>query len=358
MPSGREAPATWHWSRAGDPAPGTTNGVNFGTLFPPIAINNAGKIAIQSFLAGNVDGTNDEGHWSNVSGSLELIARRGSQAAACRRDVNYGMFQFERFRPVLNDAGHVAFLAGVEGTGVNETNNQAIWSGETDNLALVARSGDQAAGTGSGVRFRDLQYPALNSSGRLRSEPISLEVVSDPATITASGQQIVRHTAAYRPRRRSVGSRADDFRTISELNFTSASGNSDGLSSGFNDLGQLVFWARFTDSSEGVFLSSAVAHVPGDFNNDGTVDAADYVVWRKTDGTQAGYDRWRANFGISINVVGATGSARLSSPKSASASAASMSATIPEPASTVLVPAGLVIFMCRRRSLRITKPSR
>ena len=69
-------------ARAGDPAPGTPNGVNFGTLFAPIAINHAGKIAIQSFLAGNVDGTNDEGLWSNVSGSLELIARRGSQAAA------------------------------------------------------------------------------------------------------------------------------------------------------------------------------------------------------------------------------------------------------------------------------------
>ena len=149
----------------------------------------------------------------------------------------------------------------------------------------------------------------------------------------------------------------DDFRTISELNFTSASGNNDGLSSGFNDLGQLVYWARFTDSSEGVFLSHAVAHVPGDFNNDGTVDAGDYVVWRKTDGTQAGYERWRPNFGTSLNVLGATGSARLSLPKSATALAASMSATIPEPANTVLVLAGLVIFICRRRSLRTTKPS-
>jgi hypothetical protein len=39
---------------------------------------------------------------------------------------------------------------------------------------------------------------------------------------------------------------------------------------------------------------------PGDFNQDGTVDAADYVVWRKTDGTQTSYDAWRANFGTSL----------------------------------------------------------
>jgi polyhydroxybutyrate depolymerase len=35
----------------------------------------------------------------------------------------------------------------------------------------------------------------------------------------------------------------------------------------------------------------------GDYNQDGTVDAADYVVWRKNDGTPAGYDTLRANFG-------------------------------------------------------------
>jgi hypothetical protein len=35
----------------------------------------------------------------------------------------------------------------------------------------------------------------------------------------------------------------------------------------------------------------------GDYNNDGKVDAADYVVWRKSAGTQAGYNDWRSNFG-------------------------------------------------------------
>ena len=35
----------------------------------------------------------------------------------------------------------------------------------------------------------------------------------------------------------------------------------------------------------------------GDFNGDGSVDAADYVVWRKTDGTPEGYNDWRENFG-------------------------------------------------------------
>jgi hypothetical protein len=83
-------------------------------------------------------------------------------------------------------------------------------------------------------------------------------------------------------------------------------------------------------------LSSVIVpdDLPGDFNSDGRVDAADYVVWRKTDGTQEGYDRWRTNFGRSI-----------ASP------AAGQSAAIPEPAAVQLalavLAAGLVFLRVR-----------
>jgi hypothetical protein len=52
-----------------------------------------------------------------------------------------------------------------------------------------------------------------------------------------------------------------------------------------------------------IFLSEIVldgtgsAGLPGDQNSDGAVDAADYVVWRKNDGTPDGYNTWRTNFG-------------------------------------------------------------
>jgi hypothetical protein len=45
-----------------------------------------------------------------------------------------------------------------------------------------------------------------------------------------------------------------------------------------------------------VTITAALA-LPGDYNGDGTVDSADFVVWRKTDGTPAGYNTWRAHFG-------------------------------------------------------------
>jgi hypothetical protein len=50
----------------------------------------------------------------------------------------------------------------------------------------------------------------------------------------------------------------------------------------------------------GVSIATPPVTVPGDFNGDGKVDAADYVLWRKNPSSflPATYDTWRANFGI------------------------------------------------------------
>jgi hypothetical protein len=51
-----------------------------------------------------------------------------------------------------------------------------------------------------------------------------------------------------------------------------------------------------TTNNSGVLLTVG-APLQGDFNGNGVVDAADYVVWRNTGGTPAAYNLWRANFG-------------------------------------------------------------
>jgi hypothetical protein len=72
--------------------------------------------------------------------------------------------------------------------------------------------------------------------------------------------------------------------------------------------------------------------VEGDFNEDGSVDAADYVVWRAglgTTHTQEDYDVWRANFGTATPASGAGNSAALHSGQLAAAA-------VPEPAAIAL----------------------
>jgi len=94
-------------------------------------------------------------------------------------------------------------------------------------------------------------------------------------------------------------------------------------------------------------LDLAVAGVPGDYNNNGTVDAADYVLWRKggplenevvTPGaaTPEDYTEWRARFG---NTSGAGSAGALAT------------APVPEPAAFGLVIVGLLAGTALRRRL-------
>jgi hypothetical protein len=89
----------------------------------------------------------------------------------------------------------------------------------------------------------------------------------------------------------------------------------------------------------------------GDYNNDGTVDAADYVIWKKVEGTNTDlpndgtltgtvgadhYNLWRANFGQPSG-SGAGGVAK---------------ASVPEPTTVVmLLIGGVVVALSRRRTM-------
>jgi hypothetical protein len=79
------------------------------------------------------------------------------------------------------------------------------------------------------------------------------------------------------------------------------------------------------------FFAEVAASLPGDFNGDGTVDAADYVVWRKNEGTtnmllndngiggtigQAHHALWRTHFGQTAG-TGARASANVTAPEPA-----------------------------------------
>jgi hypothetical protein len=91
------------------------------------------------------------------------------------------------------------------------------------------------------------------------------------------------------------------------------------------------------DASALVILPSA--NKPGDFNSDGTVDAADYVVWRKgldTMYSQNDYDVWRANFGRAPSAGWSSGNGTVDPLARVLASAQPLPAEVPEPATGVL----------------------
>ncbi|HEX2473935.1 MAG TPA: serpin family protein [Lacipirellulaceae bacterium] len=95
--------------------------------------------------------------------------------------------------------------------------------------------------------------------------------------------------------------------------------------------GSLLFLGRLNEP-EHLAASANPPTFNGDYNGDGVVDGADYVVWRKNDGTPAGYDAWRANFGRTM------GSAALSN------------AAVPEPSGANLLMAAFLVVTALTRT--------
>jgi hypothetical protein len=66
-------------------------------------------------------------------------------------------------------------------------------------------------------------------------------------------------------------------------------------------LGGLLSWNTMQLYTNGTLSVTGPAPT-GDINGDGHVDAADYVTWRHTGGSQEEYDAWRAHFGQSFGL--------------------------------------------------------
>lgn len=74
--------------------------------------------------------------------------------------------------------------------------------------------------------------------------------------------------------------------------------------------------------------------LPGDFNVNGAVDAADYVMWRKVNGTPAGFNLWRNNFGQSFLAANGSGT--------------NVTVVVAEPATLFIHFMGAVVWFARR----------
>jgi glucose/arabinose dehydrogenase len=87
-------------------------------------------------------------------------------------------------------------------------------------------------------------------------------------------------------------------------------------------------------------VSYRTINLQGDFNGDGRVDAADYVVWRKGLGTiftLTDYDLWRSNFGRIVGTPGGGASGR---------------SAVPEPAAATLLVVSMLLLNLSRRAGR------
>ncbi len=244
----------------GSPVGAAIPGATFGGSFQDLTMNTNGTLVFKNSLgtgAGGVTSADDSTLWKGVSGSLELLAREGTQAP----DTPAGALFSFLSKPVINSNDQIAFFAGLQtgAGGVTTDNDRGIWSTASGSPELVVRTGDPAPGVPGGI-FQYVSGAGINDAGQVVFVG-SLEIGTGGVVApyhSGIWAQLPDGTLSLVAR---VGDSIDvddgpgvDNRILTGINYTgnnSVFGNDVGRSQYFNEQGQLVFIGHFEGSAGG-----------------------------------------------------------------------------------------------------------
>jgi hypothetical protein len=257
-------------------SPGITS--RFSAFYPP-DISSTGKVAFHASLDSTSPFPQRDGIWVGTAGNLKLIARSGTEAAG----TGGATFSRSFSDPLVNANGTVSFTDTLDLVGsVTTSNYNGLWTGiDSNNLTLVARTGDQAPGTPEGVQFSSSDFAhVLNNLGQ----------IAFTASLAGSGVTSNNDTGlwVYDPTKgtqlvaregQTIEVAPGLSKTIASIALRTGASSGDGRATSLNDNGQLAFTASFTGGIYyGVFVADIGGLVPGDANNDGTVDREDFHI--------------------------------------------------------------------------------
>jgi hypothetical protein len=234
----------------GDPAPGTSPGVTFRALFLS-DMNSSGELGFVGAVSGpGITDDNNEGIWGpDGTGGVALIAREGDPATGVAGDARWGHATTSPFATFpMNDAGEVAFKAGLIGSDVGWDSDWGIWGPDgSGGLTLIAREGDPVPGL-LGVSFMSIDAaPYLNAHGDVVFEASWLEVTEEGQNF-GWGLFVRTGEGAFL-----TVVRSGDLIEVEPGIFREVSDPSRG---GLNDARQFTFMTRFTGGGTGVFLTT------------------------------------------------------------------------------------------------------
>jgi hypothetical protein len=170
----------------GQQAADLPSGVTHNSFDPP-SLNNADEVAFSSQIKGtDVTPANGYGIWGGGRGSLDLVARKGDPAPLTGGEVFFDLV-FDDFntQQILGPLGATAFSSKLIGTGVNTTNDSGLWLGYPGATYphLVAREGDHAVGTPSGVKYGEF----FATPSVYNARPVFVDTVGFKVTLLGSG---------------------------------------------------------------------------------------------------------------------------------------------------------------------------
>jgi hypothetical protein len=205
-----------------------------------------GELAFRSSLVGaGVAVENPSAIFHGAPGNLQMIARLGDAAPGLPAGVHFADFE-SAWGPLAIAGGQTLFESQVLGPGVTIDTVRGVWLGSPSGIELVLRTGDPIDGVLDG-RWGNAISPSVNALGQIA---MFSDVVFPNDTRAGL---FVRDVNGAWTKIAMVGDTVEvapgDFRVVKEL---WPPGNQ------FNERGDLVFEAHFTDFSEAVLL----AHVP------------------------------------------------------------------------------------------------
>ena len=233
------------------------------------SLSKSNNVAFSSNLIGQgIDESNNKGVWVTSGGTASLVAQSGLLLP----ELGDGVTLAWAGTPSINTSSQVVFTGLLDGPGIDETNQKAFFMADQGELKLLFRSGDRAPGTADGVVFGLMENDTVNSifRGPLLNDLGQLAFISRLAGPGISRDNNVG-IFAVKPDGEVIllartGNTLDvnddplieDIRTIAPLTLglPAYSNGEDGRLTWFNNKGQLLFRAGFTDGSSGLFVAT------------------------------------------------------------------------------------------------------
>jgi hypothetical protein len=230
----------------GDAAPEYAPGTVFKDVRDPVQNTLGGVVFLVGTRLGNDSTRNRTGLYAvtgGVGGTMDRIERVGGAAPGTSAT-------FDHFRTAaINSSDWVVFLAKLSGTGVTTSNDTGVWVWDTTGIEYVAREGSEAADTDGATwsRFRSL---ALPEGGRPLFEA-NLRRVGGVTPATDVGLWVVNSSEQVQLVVRE-GVTEIGGRTVGKFKVIGRVSESPGQARSHNGTGQVVYWAKFTDRTEGI----------------------------------------------------------------------------------------------------------
>lgn len=233
-------------------APGMPAGTTFSSLGSP-EINDAGHVAFGAGVTGTFSGGASYVYRSATD--VVLVSRAGDQAPGLAAGVTYagGIADL-----AINDSGQGVFTVDLAGTGVTIDNDRSIFAGPIESPALLAREGSQAAGLPAGVRYgHSISYLGLNDAGQ-----IAFDGSITGTGVTSSNNyalwihdpQTGTHLIAREGQSFPVGN--GQFKTIApDFSFHSLQSRHDDELTALSNGPYFTFGLDFTDGTSGIFVT-------------------------------------------------------------------------------------------------------